>query len=50
MLLLGVFDGHGVEGRTVSNTICQQLPGILARTMTAKVVDPCLQAPLTSQK
>eukprot|EP00775_Hariotina_reticulata_P011481 gene11481-11625_t len=46
MLLLGVFDGHGVEGKTVSNTICQQLPSILSKAMATK--DPAGLGPALS--
>eukprot|EP00879_Flechtneria_rotunda_P010667 GHRR01011148.1.p1 GENE.GHRR01011148.1~~GHRR01011148.1.p1 ORF type:complete len:419 (+),score=173.69 GHRR01011148.1:342-1598(+) len=30
MVLFGVFDGHGQEGKIVSHTICQNLPKILS--------------------
>lgn len=37
MALFGVFDGHGQEGKVVSNTICQNLPRIMTRLVTGKV-------------
>jgi serine/threonine protein phosphatase PrpC len=37
MLLFGVFDGHGQEGKVVSHTICQNLPKIMARMVGSKV-------------
>jgi serine/threonine protein phosphatase PrpC len=37
MLLFGVFDGHGQEGKVVSHTICQNLPKIMARLVGSKV-------------
>lgn len=37
MLLFGVFDGHGQEGKVVSHTICQNLPKIMARLVGSRV-------------
>jgi serine/threonine protein phosphatase PrpC len=37
MVLFGVFDGHGQEGKVVSHTICQNLPKIMARMLGSKV-------------
>uniref|UniRef100_A0A383VYJ0 protein-serine/threonine phosphatase n=1 Tax=Tetradesmus obliquus TaxID=3088 RepID=A0A383VYJ0_TETOB len=36
MLLFGVFDGHGQEGKVVSHTICQNLPKIMARLVGSR--------------
>jgi serine/threonine protein phosphatase PrpC len=41
MLLFGVFDGHGQEGKVVSHTICQNLPKIMARLVGSKVSCSC---------
>lgn len=37
MALFGVFDGHGQEGRSVSNCVCANLPKVLARQANCKV-------------
>eukprot|EP00879_Flechtneria_rotunda_P024023 GHRR01025445.1.p1 GENE.GHRR01025445.1~~GHRR01025445.1.p1 ORF type:complete len:195 (+),score=46.36 GHRR01025445.1:342-926(+) len=37
MVLFGVFDGHGQEGKIVSHTICQNLPKILSTLGQCKV-------------
>lgn len=37
MAMFGVFDGHGAEGKVVSNTVCQSLPKILTRLVSGKV-------------
>ena len=36
-LYLGVFDGHGSEGRSVSQTICSRVPKLLAQNPMFKV-------------
>ena len=37
MLMFGVFDGHGQEGKTVSHGICTNLPKALAKHAACKV-------------
>lgn len=37
MLMFGVFDGHGQEGKTVSHSICTNLPKALSKHAACKV-------------
>jgi serine/threonine protein phosphatase PrpC len=37
MLMLGVFDGHGAEGKVVSNHIATNLHKIMAKSALCKV-------------
>lgn len=40
MLMFGVFDGHGQEGKTVSHSICTNLPKALSKHAACKVRMP----------
>lgn len=37
MAMFGVFDGHGQEGKTVSHSVCTNLPKSLAKHAACKV-------------
>ncbi|KIY98047.1 Protein phosphatase 2C containing protein [Monoraphidium neglectum] len=46
MAFFGVFDGHGQEGRAVSNHVCTAVPRLLARSALCKppTLESCLSA------
>lgn len=35
--MFGVFDGHGQEGKTVSHSVCTNVPKLLAKHAACKV-------------
>lgn len=47
MAMFGVFDGHGMEGKTVSHNICANLPTLLAKHSACQVRPPWRLGKLT---